>query len=121
MSSHNLKTSTTTLHIIDLPGGGVMVYTTAGTPLPGQRLTPGQALATDLLSQCTHRASDVRYWHGVDRAMELTRSLLDPEQFGYAVTAEVHRAARRVLGLPTFGIPTGDVAADDASTEGATT
>lgn len=90
----------TTIHIIDQPCGAVMVYTTAGTPLPGQRLTPGQALATDLITQCTHRASDVRYWHGEDKALELVRDLVNPDQFAHAVSPEVHRAARRVLGLP---------------------
>jgi len=90
----------TTIHIIDQPCGGVMVYTTAGTPLPGQRLTPGQALATDLITQCTHRASDVRYWHGEDKAIALVRELLNPDEYGYSVSPEVHRAARRVLGLP---------------------
>lgn len=93
-----MTSKTTTIHIIDQPGGGIMVYTTAGTPLPGQRLTPGQALATDLLNVCTHRASDVRYWHGKDKAMELVRELVDPDQYGYAVSAEVHRAASRLLG-----------------------
>lgn len=92
--------STTTIHVIDQPGGGVMVYTTAGSPLPGQRLTPGQALATDLLNTCTHRASDVRYWHGKDKAMELVNDLLCPEQYGYAVSREVRDAARDVLGIP---------------------
>lgn len=91
---------TTTIHIVDQPGGGVTVYTTAGSPLPGQRLTPGQALATDLLNLCTHRASDVRYWHGRDKALELVNDLLCPEQYGYAVSREVHNAARRVLGIP---------------------
>lgn len=93
-----MTSKTTTIHIIDQPGGGIMVYTTAGTPLPGQRLTPGQALATDLLNVCTHRASDVRYWHGKDKAMELVRELVDPDQYGYAVSAEVHRATTRLLG-----------------------
>lgn len=93
-----MTSKTTTIHIIDQPGGGIMVYTTAGTPLPGQRLTPGQALATDLLNVCTHRASDVRYWHGKDKAMELVRDLVDPDQYGYAVGPEVHRAAARLLG-----------------------
>lgn len=93
-------TSITTIHIHDLPGGGIMVYTTGGAPIPGQRLTPGQALATDLLNQCTHRASDVRYWHGRDKALELVRELIDPDQFGYACSGEVRRAACRVLGLP---------------------
>lgn len=93
-----MTSKTTTIHIIDQPGGEIMVYTTAGTPLPGQRLTPGQALATDLLNTCTHRASDVRYWHGKDKAMELVRDLVDPDQYGYAVGPEVHRAAIRLLG-----------------------
>lgn len=92
--------TTTTIHIIDQPGGGVIVYSTGGSPIPGQRLTPGQALATDLLSQCTHRASDVRYWHGTDKALELVSDLINPDQYGHAVSAEVHRAARRVLGMP---------------------
>ena len=96
MTSH----ATTTIHIIDQPGGGVMVYTTAGTPLPGQRLTPAQALATDLLNQCARRASDVRYWHGKDKALALVRDLLDPDQYGYSVSHEVHQAARRLLGGP---------------------
>lgn len=100
-----MTSKTTTIHIIDQPGGGIMVYTTSGSPLPGQRLTPGQALATDLLNLCTHRASDVRYWHGKDRAMELVHELVDPDQYGYAVSAEVHRAACRVLGRPTPSQP----------------
>ena len=95
-----MNSNTITIHIIDQPGGGVMVYTTGGAPIPGQRLTPGHALATDLLNLCTHRASDVRYWHGTDKAMELVQDLLNPDQYGYAVSPEVHRAARRVMGLP---------------------
>ena len=90
----------TTIHIIDQPCGGVMVYTTAGTPLPGQRITPGQALATDLITQCTHRASDVRYWHGEDKALALVQHLLNPDQYGWAISSEVRRVAARVLGLP---------------------
>ena len=90
----------TTIHIIDQPCGAVMVYTTAGTPLPGQRLTPGQALATDLITQCTHRASDVRYWHGEDKALALVHDLLNPDQYGWAISSEVRRVAARVLGLP---------------------
>ncbi len=100
-----MSSKTTTIHIIDQPGGGVMVYTTGGAPIPGQRLSPGQALATDLLNQCTHRASDVRYWHGADRALELVRDLINPDQYGHAVSPEVHRAARRVLGMPIAPTP----------------
>jgi hypothetical protein len=76
------------------------VCTTAATPHPGQRLTPGQALATDLLRECTHRASDVRYWQGQDKAMALVLDLHDPEGLGYADKAALVAAARDVLGRP---------------------
>ncbi len=102
-----MTSKTTTIHITDLPDGGIMVHTTAGSPLPGQRLTPGQALATDLLNTCTHRASDVRYWHGKDRALEFVESCLNPEGNGYAVNAYVRDQARHVLGLPQVETPKG--------------
>lgn len=100
-----MTSKTTTIHITDLPDGGIMVHTTAGSPLPGQRLTPGQALATDLLNTCTHRASDVRYWHGKDRALEFVESCLNPDGNGYAVNAYVRDQARHVLGLPQVETP----------------
>ena len=114
-------TTVTTIHLIDQPGGGITVCTTAGTPHPGQRLTPGQALATDLLRECTHRASDVRYWHGRDKAMELVRDLINPDGFGYSVPPEVARAARSVLGLPLSPLATGvtDAAANPDTGAGA--
>ena len=89
-------TTVTTIHLIDQPGGGVTVCTTAGTPHPGQRLTPGQALATDLLRECTHRASDVRYWQGHDKAMAFVLELSNPEGLGYADKATLHAAAQAV-------------------------
>ena len=93
-------TTVTTIHLIDQPGGGITVCTTAGTPHPGQRLTPGQALATDLLRECTHRASDVRYWQGHDKAMAFVLELSNPEGLGYADKATLHAAAQAVLGRP---------------------
>lgn len=93
------KSSTITIHITDLPTGGVLVSTSAATPLRGVRLTPAQALATDLLATCGHRASDVRHWQAKDPAYALVERLLSPEDFGYSVTAEVRDAAREVLGL----------------------
>ena len=93
-------TTVTTIHLIDQPGGGITVCTTAGTPHPGQRLTPGQALATDLLRECTHRASDVRYWQGHDKAMAFVLELRNPEGLGYADKATLHAAAQAVLGRP---------------------
>lgn len=89
---------TLTIHIIDLPGGGVSVHTNAATPHVGQRHTPASALAMDLLTQCVHRASDVRNWGRDDPAYALAAELLDPEGFFHAVTPEVRDAARRVLG-----------------------
>jgi hypothetical protein len=100
-----MTSQTTTIHIIDQPGGGVLVYTTAGSPLPGQRLTPGQALATDLLNTCTHRASDVRYWHPADKPLDFVQSMLDPERNGWAVSELVRDEARRVLGIPRVLTP----------------
>lgn len=93
------QSPTITIHITDLPTGGVLVSTSAATPLRGVRLTPAQALATDLLATCGHRASDVRYWQAKDPAYALVQRLLSPEDFGHAVTAEVRDAAREVLGL----------------------
>lgn len=92
-----MNRKTITIHITDEPGGGVAVLTTAGTPLPGMRLSPAEALATDVLATCAHRAGGVRYWHGKDRALDLVQEILDPEGFGYCVTAEVHARAREVL------------------------
>jgi hypothetical protein len=89
---------TITIQVIDQPGGGVTVSTNAAQPHVGDRLTPAQALATDLLNQCTHRASDVRYWGDADPARVLLERLLDPDQFGHAVSAEVRHEARLALG-----------------------
>lgn len=100
---------TITIHITDAPGGGVTVLTTAGQPFPGERLTPAQALATDLLNTCVRQASDVRYWGERDRALELVNDLLTPDQYGWSVNRDVHNAARRVLGIPTVGAPAGAV------------
>lgn len=89
---------TITIHITDTPGGGVTVLTTAECPHPGARLTPAQALATDVLNTCSHRASDVRYWQGADQALALVQELVDPEGYGHAATHDVRRRAFQVLG-----------------------
>ena len=92
---------TITLHITDLPGGGVVVNTSAPTPMAGVRLSPAQALATDLLATCGHRASDVRHWQTKDPAWALVERLINPEEFGYSVSAEVFAQAAKVLGRDT--------------------
>lgn len=93
------KSSTITIHITDVPGGGVLVNTSAATPIRGLRLSPAQTLATDLLATCIERASDIRHWQAKDPAYALIERLLSPEDFGHSVTAEVRDAARKVLGL----------------------
>lgn len=91
--------ATITIHLIDQPAGGIMVLTTAGSPIPGHR-TPAQALAADLLTQCTQRASDVRYWQGEDRALAFVESCLRPEGLGFSMNGYARDSARMVLGLP---------------------
>lgn len=102
-----MSLKTITIHLIDLPGGGLQVLTTAATPHPGERLTPAQALATDLLNTCSHRASDVRYWQGQDKALQLVQDLLHPEGYGWSINEHCRDAARRVLGIPPVQ-PTSD-------------
>ena len=93
--------STITIHITDVPGGGVLVNTSAATPLRGLCLTPAQALATDLLTQCGQRATDVRYWQTKDPVWALIERLVHPDEFGYSVSAEVLQQAAKVLGHKT--------------------
>lgn len=93
-----MHAKTITIHITDTPGGGVTVLTTAGTPLPGLCLTPAEGLALDLLTICTHRASDVHYWQGKDRALGLLQDLINPDELGYEASATVRRRASAVLG-----------------------
>lgn len=101
LTDPTMQAKTITIHITDIAGGGVTVLTTAGTPLPGLRLTPAEALATDLLNTCARRASDVHYWQGKDRALDLVQELINPDELGYAVTDTVRRRASAVLGRLT--------------------
>ena len=91
--------ATITIHLTDAPGGAVVVNTSAPSPIVGVHLTPAQALATDLLAQCGHRASDVRHWQTKDPAWALVEQLVNPDEFGYSVSAEVFAQAARVLGI----------------------
>jgi len=92
--------SITTIHIMDTPGGGVTVLTTAGQHVPGAKYTPAQTLAHLALYDLEKCASDVRYWHGKDPALQLVQELVDPEAFGHAVTLEVRLRACDVLARP---------------------
>lgn len=96
---------TITIHLVDQPDGSVSVLTTAGTPVAGAPLTPAGSLALDMLTLSTRRANPIQHWVGTDKAMQLVEDLLNPDQYGYAVTWEVHDAARSVLGLARLGRP----------------
>lgn len=49
------------------------------------------------LHQAIERLSDVDSQH--DACVDLVHALLDPERYGYTVTAEIRDAARRALGV----------------------
>ncbi len=94
-----IHSKTITIHLTDAPGGAVVVNTSAPSPIVGVHLTPAQALATDLLAQCGHRAIDVRHWQTKDPAWALVERLVNPDEFGHSVSAEVFAQAARVLGI----------------------
>lgn len=102
--------TTITIHLTDTADGGVTVLTTAGTPILGARLTPAQALATDLLNDCNHRSTGVRYWQGEDQALSLVQELVDPEGFAHTVGPEVFRRAAQVLGRTLATQPSAEAA-----------
>lgn len=54
--------------------GTVDVQTTAPQPQPGRALTPGQALAMDLLRQAKARAATVTYGHAIPHLCATLRS-----------------------------------------------
>ncbi|MFN3375605.1 MAG: hypothetical protein ACK40S_03520 [Burkholderiaceae bacterium] len=110
-------TKTVTIHLVPGPAGSVTALTTLGTPHPRVPTTTAEALGHAMLAEMGHALSDVRYWHAQDQALALVRDLINPEAFGYSVSAEVHAAARRVLGVQ--GI-TGHYPAAVTADEGAT-
>ena len=106
-------TSTITIHIIEEADGKLTVCTTAANPKPGERLSPGRALALDLLCECKHRAT-VQHWHGQDAALAFVLDLFNPEELGHAdkptIIAAASRAIGRPLGLGTPPAPQGAAA-----------
>lgn len=88
----------TTIHVIELPGGGLSVCTTASSPNPAERMAPSQSMAVDLLRHCERQGVPVTYWQGSDKAMEFLADLSEPEGLGYADKGEIVRAAAMTLG-----------------------
>jgi len=91
-----------TLHIQDDYLAGVVVATNMAAPSIGRTVTPAESLATYLLRTCTRQADHVHYQqqgvNGVAQRTFLAR-LLDMEDLGHAVTAEVRDGARVALGI----------------------
>lgn len=86
--------------------GRLTLATTLPHPIPGRGLSTEAAAALDLLQMAQklpnldkiefdaqHLAPDA------DEAIALVRELINPEDFGYSVTAEVGNRARRVLRI----------------------
>lgn len=84
----------------------VAVTTSLRKPYPGMRQTPAEALALDMVRTAEHMPTCTSVGYDAptperngQAALELVQRLLDPEEFGYCVNAEVRNAARRVMGI----------------------
>lgn len=93
--------ATITITIVDLPDSGVSVRTDADRPMVGRGVTLAEALAMELLGTAFKRNAEVVYDPRQVPAIALALELLDPEGYGFAVTAEVRNRARDVLGRPS--------------------
>lgn len=94
------------IHLKTTGLAAVAVTTSMRKPYPGMGQTHAQALALDMLRAAAHMpaCTGVAYdapmpeSHG-QAAIQLLERMLDPEQFGFSVNAEVRNAARRALGI----------------------
>ncbi|GGH62282.1 hypothetical protein GCM10010975_26820 [Comamonas phosphati] len=99
-----------TITLESLPAGRVAVHTSLAEPRPGERVqSPGHAMALEVLTWLNKQPNTAGTIYDPSQilaptqkaadALQLVNSLLNPEQFGYSVSAEVRNAARRVLGI----------------------
>lgn len=86
--------------------GRVALTTNLPRPVPGRGLNTEDAAALELLRMAQHLPNletttyDANHLApDVSEAFDLIRELINPDGFGYSVTAEVGNAARRVLGM----------------------
>ena len=94
------------IHLKTTGLAAVAVTTSLPEPYLGMPLTHAQALALDILRAAAHMptCTGVKFdaptpeSHG-QAAIDLAERLLDPEQFGFSVNAEIRNAARRALGI----------------------
>ena len=86
--------------------GRVALTTNLPRPVPGRGLNTEDAAALELLRMAQHLPNletttyDANHLApDVSEAFDLIRELINPDGFGYSVTAEVGNAARRVLQI----------------------
>lgn len=90
--------SPVTITLIDLGDGRVSVRTDADRPTIGQRVSPAQSLAMELLGTSFKRGAEVLYDAQSVPVVALALDLVDAEGLGHAVSGEVRARASRALG-----------------------
>lgn len=88
--------ATVHLTITDLSSGQVNVHSSY-EPHVGAPTTPAQGLSLDLCSAAAHAGHSVINSERYAPLLAFVGRLIDPEDFGHAVTAEVRNAAKRAL------------------------
>lgn len=88
--------ATVHLTITDLSSGQVNVHSSF-EPRVGAATTPAQGLSLDLCSAAAHAGHSVVNSERYAPLLAFVGRLIDPEDFGHAVTAEVRNAAKRAL------------------------
>lgn len=86
--------------------GAVQVESNLPTPRVGAPLAPQEAAALEMIQHAQRQPACRRVVFDSARVdpdtaacVDLVRELLDPEGFGYSVSAEVRNAARRCMGI----------------------
>lgn len=92
--------TTTYIALTDDGHGNVLIGTNIAPPVPGAPTTPGQALALELLTQCTRRHVAVCYGPRHVPALALAMDIISPEAYGWATESGAANHARDVLGMP---------------------
>lgn len=90
--------ATVHLTLTDLPSGQVAVHSSF-EPHVGAPATPAQGLSLDLCSAAAHAGHSVLNSERYAPLLAFVNRLLEPEGFGFAVTAEVRDSARLALGM----------------------
>lgn len=97
-----MRRASPTIYLEDTYLHGVVVATDMAAPAIGRTVTPAEALATELLNICNRKADQVNYQQqGVNSVAQrnfLCR-LLDMDDLGHAVSAEVRDGARTALAI----------------------